>query len=342
MLTLQPPVPTGDFEFETTFREPDVDTRTRLSAARSRMTRAMLPLVTTEGEGDVTADVVQEAIQAATGYRERWLPFWRNHVSMPGTCTTRVPVEFRWRVALFAAAPGEGSCEYADPSPLVETACVTLAVAAAHQRMANARSARAAAELARAAELIEWVRTDVLPRFRPRIGGARREPYVMSDGVLEAVHHAIGGQAACKAAMLQAVRAPPPPTRTAVELFRGARRFQQAVDVLPATIALRRGGNRASAGAYRYLALALIEENAEYGGVAVACAAEAVRLAGGGRHGDFLSDMQRRNDGECGMQTVPLRTHLSLHFAADATRLRIEHIASADDVKNVRIVIPLV
>ena len=341
MLTLRPPVPTGDFEFETAFRRPNTDALIALSAARRRATTALVPVAL---HADADAGTVQQALERAHAYHRLWTEYWRQYLALPGACTTRLPVAWRWRIDVFAADDGTPQvmpAETIDPSPLVETACATLAVIATAQRLAALSHGDAAvALLDQASDMVQWLRADVLPRFRPRVRPKHvhgREPYVMSDTVLASIADALRAQKLCKVTMQRAVRNDDAPIVTAIQLFRAARHMQTALAGVPAAGGLLRGHQRAAAGAYRFLAQALMDTNAEWGGVAVACAKEAVHLTRGEAHVDVLAALKKRNDLECGMQAVPRRAAVHVQFG-DCDALRVD--TKYDDEQRVTVHVP--
>lgn len=356
MITLKPPVPTRDFEFETTFRPgPDAthDQLTRLSSSRRALAEALIPLILNDSPSPET---LQHAIQAAESYQNRWIPFWKTRIATHASLapqnrlqSVRLPLVFSWRVDVFhAGGGGGGSTEYFDPSPLAETICATLALAICKHRagaLTLGGPDAAAQHFAEAESLLKWTKTAVLPLFRPWSRPGKREPHFYSDVFIEAVEMAVSGHGLCKTALVQSVRGDSS-VSTAVSLFRGAKRFQQALALLPGEQLLRHSHVRATSSAYRYLAQALADDTPHMG-VAVTCAKEAVRLselagpsaaAAATKHREFTAELERRNSAEAGWQPVPQLHQISLVFAAAATDLTVQ---TQDDGNGIKIIVPL-
>jgi len=152
LLALQPPVPTRAMAFDAYFRGQSEEL-----ASLSRQRRAVRDALVQRPLDVAAASAVVDA------YRDAWLAFWRRRIVHRGTSArTKQPLRFEWRVQLVSSR--SHSIVYTDPSPLVETACVQLASAALHQRLAAEASSPTDVERhARAAlDQLEQLRVRVL------------------------------------------------------------------------------------------------------------------------------------------------------------------------------------
>lgn len=316
LLALQPPAPTSTLSFDQYFRG-DSSELVRLSRRRRQIVDAL-------ASNDAAAVVVVDE------YRRQWLDFWRrNIVHANAAARSRQPLAFEWQVQLVGTE--SHSIRYSDPSPLLETACVTLASAALHQRLAAAaaRLEDAEREAATAMSTLRWLRSEVLepmarrkvdepPRRDPnkllsismemevRSRAIRvREPEVFSPGLVEALEASVGGQLSAKRAV--AAVAERQPLVAAGHFFEAARLFGRAHSTLVAEETLARSQRKTTAMAHRYLAEALVEEaSPDVYGVAVALAREATAIdPTNDALRRFNDEMRERNRIEFGMKTVP-------------------------------------
>jgi len=240
------------------------------------------------------------------------------------------PLQFAWRVQLVSSE--SHAITYTDPSPLLETACVTLASAALHQRLSASAASLEDAERHGnlALEALRWLRVDVLEIMarrntdeppardtRRRLDVAmdlevvsrsvrRREPEVFSPLLIRALEDAVCGQLAAKRAI--AAVANSQATEATGHFFEAARLFDRARGTLPAETSLVASQRRTTAMAHRYLAEAIIAEaSPDVHGVAVALAREATALDPTSEPlRRFNDEMRERNRIEFGMKTVPV------------------------------------
>jgi len=344
LLKLSAPTPASNLEFEDMFFG-DPSSLVVLSKARRDFARSNNDLAATDA------------------YRTLWLAFWQRSILFAGShARSRLPLEFAWNVSLFSpggsapptpgtttsnatrsAAGGVGGAGaphlYRDSSPLLETACVTLALIVAHQRLcASGGEGAEFEEHARAArELTEWVRSDVLEAFmQPRVARPpdrvgygsladaiasqsvyrRREPEVFGPTLYKMIAYAVDGQLLCKRAI--AALGAHDLTRATAAFFRGARRFQEAAELLPAERSLRLAHTRASALAHSHLAQTIVAAGDEHHyGVAVALMREAAAIDPANASIHRLADeYEQRNRIEFGMQTIPAGDSVILAFTA--------------------------
>ena len=346
ILALNWPVPISTLSFEHIFSSSSVDDAELVRLSRLRRSLAEMT--------NETAIQVESPIFA---YRDAWIAFWQRNIRFVGSSArSRIPLRFEWRVQLISSTSSNNNVdetshiiEYADPSPLLETACITFAAVSIYQRLAAKASTIDEAEkhASSAISLLEWLQTNVVtvarritepPPVRPPSQSLEeamrnevltqhirlRDPEVLSPYLVTAVSRAINAQLHCKRA-ITALGTSLPALLASSHFFSGARLFERAANILPAERSLRTAHCRITAIAYRYLSQALIDEGSPTNhGVAVALAREAVALdPSSNALCRFNEEMRERNRIEFGMQSVPTSGSIVLKFTRSKYSLNV-------------------
>jgi len=309
LLALLAPVPVTELEFERLFAGSDTyDTLIALSQARRAASRAAREL------NDASADAmnIDVHVTALRAYSNAWYAFSARAIYARGAAArTSLPFEVAWHVSL----PGAAACIVRDTSPVLETACATLALAAALQRRGAVDAHAADLPVARDT-LTTLARAVLVPLHVPRADSGDAE--VLSPVVAEALAAAIDGQQAVKRAIVARQRNEPV-TKAVALLFTATRAFRRAA-------ALRYGAFDDALGttgalAHRYAAEALLDAapSDTERGVAVALARRAHAIdPANATIAAFATDLEERNRLEFGMQAVPAHESLTVIAAETA------------------------
>jgi hypothetical protein len=308
LLTLHPPVPASRLLFERSFFDDEPEVLVRLSEQRMAFARAAEALAPTSGatEAPTSLDALVDAIRT---YADAWDAFARRTIYERGfAARSALPLEFAWSVRLVAppsspdAASGGGVTPpptFVEATPLLETACTRLALAAALQRR-GAVSTLNTDDLREARALLERLRTDVLdalyvprlapppPRFAsnadaPSIdalfgalvrassaaaASGSRVPPVFSTTLVRALERALAGQQGVKTAVALVRAVDASAARIAATLFGARAAFAEASRLTPRHRAFAAATRVAEALAHRYTAQAIVDAR-ERGGVVV-------------------------------------------------------------------------
>jgi len=344
LLTLHAPVPETPLVFEDMFFG-EYTQLISLSQARAKATRAARAL---DAE-DATA--VEEHVESIAAYAEAWRAFASSYIYDAGSAArTRLPLEFSWRVALLNSGGVGKATVYTDGSPLLESACSTLALVAALQRRGAVDARGHTTDLLRARTELARLRDEVLePLYVPRLAPPpvrfadnatapsalalrlamadealthrRRDAVVLSTLLVDALDAAIAGQAAVKSAVAclqaggEAVAA-----RMSSLLFAGTKSFKRASSLLPRERVFASSATSTLALAHRYTAQALVDSgDAAARGVAVTLArhAHAIDRANVAIE-RYMHELDDRNRLEFGMHAVPSWESVVVHTSAVA------------------------
>jgi hypothetical protein len=319
LLSLHAPQPATPLAFEETFFG-EYNALIRLTQARQAAASAAAALDATD------ATRISEHVEALRAYALAWRKFVHETVYDRGSVSrTRLPLEFSWRVALVS---GDQDTTYTDASPLLETACSTLAYVAALQRWGAVSDTTHALELA--VEELESLRSNVLEPFViPHVAPPssadtrRREPAVLSALFCRSLAKAVRAQLLVKRAVSYLQGAEPSSdtaSHMASLLFAARSSFNGALSILPTNAHFADAQRTVSALAHRYVAEALVDSSSDDAqrGLAVALAQAAHRM-----HPTnvavqkYATELNERNAVEFGMQTVPSWESIELRAAND-------------------------
>jgi hypothetical protein len=217
---------------------------------------------------------------------------------------------YAWRVQLLADTDVR---EYEMSAPVLETACSTLALVAAHQRRGAVDARGAIDDLPAARRELAWLRAYLDEHVHvPRTNSGRRDPEVLSRVLVGALDAAVAGQMAVKRGIAAMQDGSSSASSMASTLFESTRLFQTAVDVLPTYAAFTSARTSTSALAHRYTAQALLDA-VEVGALQESARGVAVTLARRAHDIDprneavrrYVDEIEARNRLEFGMQSVP-------------------------------------
>jgi len=312
LLVLHVPVPSTFLAFEETFFG-DRDALIHLSRLRRAAALA-----------GGAAVLGPEHVETIVTYARAWRDFATTLTRAGSSARARLPLEFSWRVQWLTSSK---PVTIVDTSPLLESVCTSLAVASAYQRR-GAESPRGD-ELVLARDELTRLRALVATRIvEPPLPVARfahdaaatsidalrtaferttmlptREPVVYSRTGIQALLHAVSGQAEVKTSLVH-LASNGDARRMAVLLFRGAREFASAHALLPTEF--ERAHAVTTALALRYSAAALLDSATPNCGVALALARRAAATdPSNASIRRFVADTEERNRVEFGMHTVP-------------------------------------
>ncbi len=267
---------------------------------------------------------IDEHVAALQQYATAWRTFVREYVYDRGSVArTRLPFEVSWSVSLVSPTP----TTYTDGSPLLETACATLAYVAALQRA----GAVTGVGLDTAVAELETLHDSVLePFFLPQSShpessrDAPRASPVLSTVLCRALAAAIAGQARVKTAVAALQAGTHDASAMTAALFGARESFSRSLAALPTTQAFRDAHRAVSALAHRYAAEALVDvPDDATRGVAVTLARAAHRIHPTNTAVQkYAAELDDRNQIEFGMQTVP--SWESIAIAIDASVARVE------------------
>jgi len=233
-------------------------------------------------------------------------------------------MQFAWRWQAFGDGDRQLECESA--SPTVESVAIELALVAVEQRLQDNDASMERARLLIDTTASMHVLLNEPPERPPgptitrAVNDERRErrraPAMLNAARWRAIERALAAQHQARLAVSTAAESSGAAAAVAAHFFTSARLFRQALELTPTTTPLRRSASRVSALAYRWSAEAVVDSGQhENGGVAVALARQAEAVdPSNDRVREFARDMERRNELEFGMQSVP--EQLRVVFAA--------------------------
>lgn len=290
-------MPTTTISFERGGGGDAYATLIELSQHRLAATRAATAL------NDGSALDVTEHVDALRTYAHEWR---RLGPTLPPSATRT----YAWRVQLLADTDVR---EYEMSASVLETACSTLALVAAHQRRGAVDARGAVDDLPAARRELAWLRTYLDEHVHvPRTNTGRRDPEVLSRVLVAALDAAVAGQAAVKRGIAAMQDGTSSASSMAATLFESARLFRTAVDVLPTYTALTSAHTSTNALAHRYAAQALLDA-VDAGALQEGARGVAVTLARRAHDIDprneavrrYVDEIEARNRLEFGMQSVP-------------------------------------